>query len=156
MDRNPGTLRSNDSPSRVLPIDKVIGGEKKNATNLGGSILLDKDERELVKKGEGVTKEEMWELLENKRFEKLKDSAVNLQGDLIFNNRCPKCTLMPPCKHYESQDELNSDASNYILSSNFKHHLSPKKRQGLMQAVREQSTQYLRNQQQYDQFEGSG
>ena len=111
---------------------------------------------ELVKKGEGVTKEEMWELLENKRFEKLKDSAVNLQGDLIFNNRCPKCTLMPPCKHYESQDELNSDASNYILSSNFKHHLSPKKRQGLMQAVREQSTQYLRNQQQYDQFEGSG
>lgn len=38
----------------------------------GGSILLDKDERELVKKGNEVTKEEMWELLEQKRFEKLK------------------------------------------------------------------------------------
>ena len=78
MDRNPGTLRANDSPNRVVPIDKLIGGDKKAATNLGGSILLDKDERELVKKGEGVTKEEMWELLENKRFEKLKDSAINL------------------------------------------------------------------------------
>lgn len=78
LDRNPGTLRASDSPNRVLPIDKVMGVEKKGATNLGGSILLDKDERELVKKGEGVTKEEMWELLENKRFEKLKDSAINL------------------------------------------------------------------------------
>jgi hypothetical protein len=47
-------------------------------SNMGGSILLDKDERELVKKGDDVTKEEMWELLENKRFEKLKDSAINL------------------------------------------------------------------------------
>jgi hypothetical protein len=32
---------------------------------------LDKDERELVKKGTEVTKEEMWKLLENKRFKKL-------------------------------------------------------------------------------------
>jgi hypothetical protein len=45
---------------------------------MGGSIILDKDERELVKKGDEVTKEEMWQLLENKRFEKLKDSAINL------------------------------------------------------------------------------
>jgi len=35
--------------------------------------LLDKTERELVKKGPEVTKEEMWELLETKRFEKLKE-----------------------------------------------------------------------------------
>ena len=102
MDQNPASLRSNESPVRVLPIDKVLGGEKKQMSNMGGSILLDKDERELVKKGDEVTKEEMWELLENKRFEKLKDSAINLQGDLIFNQRCPKCTLIPPCKHYES------------------------------------------------------
>jgi len=32
-----------------------------------------------------VTKEEMWKLLESKRFSKLKESAVNLQGDLIYN-----------------------------------------------------------------------
>lgn len=106
-------------------------------SNMGGSILLDKDERELVKKGDDVTKEEMWELLENKRFEKLKDSAINLQGDLIFNQRCPKCTLIPPCKHYDGPDELNNDAGTYLASSNFKQHLSPRKRQGLMQAVRE-------------------
>lgn len=60
MDQNPASLRSNESPQRVLPIDKVLGGDKKEIKNLGGSILLDKDERELVKKGDDVTKEEMW------------------------------------------------------------------------------------------------
>lgn len=42
---------------------------EKPAIFTGGSILLDKDERELVKRGDDVTKEEMWELLENKRFQ---------------------------------------------------------------------------------------
>jgi hypothetical protein len=95
---------------------------------MGGSIILDKDERELVKKGDDVTKEEMWELLENKRFENLKDSAINLQGDLLYNNRCPKCTLFPPCKHYENQNHLLSEAQKLISSNNFRTHLSPIKR----------------------------
>ena len=42
------------------------------------SILLDKDERELVRKGDEVTKEEMWALLEAKRFAKLREGTVNL------------------------------------------------------------------------------
>ena len=42
------------------------------------SILLDKDERELVKKGDEVTKEEMWALLEEKRFAKLREGTVQL------------------------------------------------------------------------------
>ena len=88
-----------------MPLDRVIGEDKKGA-NATAAILLDEDERKLVKKGEDVTKEEMWELLENKRFENLKSSAVNLQGDLIFNKRCPICTLMPPCKHFNSQEEV--------------------------------------------------
>lgn len=100
MDQNPNTLRGAESPHRVIQLNHVLGGQKKKISNLGGSIILDKEERELVKKGDDVTKEEMWELLENKRFEKLKDSAINLQGDLLFNNRCPKCTLFPPCKHF--------------------------------------------------------
>ena len=45
---------------------------------VAASILLDEDERRLVKKGDEVTKEQMWELLENKRFDNLKSSAVNL------------------------------------------------------------------------------
>ena len=118
-------------------MDQVLGPGKKKVSNLGGSIILDKDERELVKKGDDVTKEEMWDLLETKRFERLKDSAINLQGDLLYNNRCPKCTLYPPCKHYESQEHLLSDVGNYLTSNNFKTHLSPVKRQGLMAAVRE-------------------
>ena len=51
---------------------------EKPAIFTGGSILLDKDERELVKRGDDVTKEEMWELLENKRFQTIQKEAVNL------------------------------------------------------------------------------
>lgn len=112
----------------MVPIDQALGPQKKKISTQGGSIILDKEERELVKKGDEVTKEEMWELLENKRFEKLKDSAINLQGDLLYNNRCYKCTLYPPCKHFESQEHLMNDASKMITSTNFKTHLSPQKR----------------------------
>lgn len=100
---------------------------EKAAIFTGGSILLDKDERELVKKGDDVTKEEMWELLENKRFQTLKQQAVNLQGDLIYNKRCPKCTLMPPCKHYGSQEEIVNEANKFMNNTNFKQYISPKK-----------------------------
>jgi len=92
----------------------------------------------LVKKGPEVTKEEMWELLEAKRFEKLKESAVNLQADLVYNQRCPKCTLMPPCKHYESSDHIMNEATKYLHSDNFKTYLSPRKLQGLSHALRDQ------------------
>ena len=70
----------------------------------------------------------MWHLLENKRFQQLQESAVNLQGDLLYNMRCPKCTLMPPCKHYGSPEDLLASARTIVASDNFKSHLSPKKR----------------------------
>lgn len=79
----------------------------------------------------------MFHLLENKRFKELKGSAIKLQGDLLYNRRCPKCTLIPPCKHYESPDDILADARNFITSDNFKSHLSPKKRQSLMRAVKD-------------------
>ena len=71
-------MQYSDAPRKVVPIDKVMGAGEAVGSNLDSSILLDKDERELVRKGDEVTKQEMWELLENKRFEKLKSSAVNL------------------------------------------------------------------------------
>ena len=66
------------------------------------SVLFDKDERDLLKMGDSVSGEQMFHMLETKRFKELKGHAVNLQGDLLYNRRCPKCTLIPPCKHYES------------------------------------------------------
>jgi hypothetical protein len=66
---NPSSLRLEGS--KKLHLLKEVIPEKKPIYT-GGSILLDKEERELVKKGNDVTKEEMWDLLESKRFEKLK------------------------------------------------------------------------------------
>lgn len=46
----------------------------------------------------------------------------------MYNKRCPKCTLLPPCKHYESSDNLVKDSLKFLESDNFKDHLSPTKR----------------------------
>lgn len=29
-----------------------------------------------------------------------------MKGSLVNNGRCPKCTLKPPCKHYEKIEDL--------------------------------------------------
>jgi len=59
MANNPSVLRELDSPGRsqaqVHNLNERVTERKKET-----SILLDKDERELVKRGEEVTKEEMW------------------------------------------------------------------------------------------------
>jgi len=56
LNTNPSLLKDIDSPGkRVIGLDQLVP-ERKNGT----SILLDKDERELVRKGDEVTKEEMW------------------------------------------------------------------------------------------------
>lgn len=122
-----------DGTKKIKKLNDII--PDKPAIFTGGSILLDKDERELVKKGDDVTKEEMWDLLEEKRFKTLKQEAVNLQGDLIYNKRCPKCTLIPPCKHYVSQEEMVEEANKFMNNTNFKKYMSPKKMQGLNKAI---------------------
>ena len=42
------------------------------------AFALDKDERELINLSNNLTKEEIWEKLEEKRFNQLKQAAVNL------------------------------------------------------------------------------
>jgi len=37
----------------------------------------------------------------------IKKNAGIMKGGLANKGRCPKCTLKPPCKHYESMDALN-------------------------------------------------
>ncbi len=66
IESNPGSLRVLDGTKKLTKLSDVI--PEKAPIFTGGSILLDKDERELVKKGDDVTKEEMWDLLEKKRF----------------------------------------------------------------------------------------
>ena len=64
IDSNPGSLRNIDSPSRVRPLSNVIRDKDNGSNGVPESILLDREERELVKKGDDVTKQEMWDLLE--------------------------------------------------------------------------------------------
>ena len=48
----------------------------------------------------------------------LKNAALGMKGTLVNNGRCPKCTLKPPCKHYEKIEDLPS--SNEVAGSSSK------------------------------------
>ena len=47
-------------------------------------------------------------LLENQKLLELKAAALSMKGSLVSGGRCPKCTLKPPCKHFERAEELPS------------------------------------------------
>ena len=134
LKHNPSTFQTLDTPSKKLVSLNEVTPQKQPSK----AILLDREERALVKKGEQVTKDQMWDLLEAKRFQSLHQNAVNLQGDLIFNRRCPKCTLVPPCQHFSNPEQIMDEANKMIISSSFKSNISPRKIQGLMIAMREQ------------------
>lgn len=56
VDSNPSALRTKDSPNKVQPLSELIGEKPGKARGVHpGSILLDKDERELLRQGENVT-----------------------------------------------------------------------------------------------------
>ena len=48
----------------------------------------------------------------------LKNAALGMKGTLVNNGRCPKCTLKPPCKHYEKIEDLPT--SNDVAGSSAK------------------------------------
>lgn len=58
LDQNPAVLRAKDSPNKVQPLSELIGEKPGKARGTQpSSILLDKDERELLRQGENVTQE---------------------------------------------------------------------------------------------------
>ena len=100
---------------------------------------LDKEEREIIAKGPKMTKEQIWELLERKRFQELQKAAINLTSELLVYRRCPKCTLVPPCAHYETPDKITQEAPRIMASPSFKDILSPQKRNNLLKMVKSQN-----------------
>ena len=50
--------------------------------------------------------EEIDRRLRVERHDTRKKAACNMKADLIREDRCPKCTLKPPCKHYESAEHF--------------------------------------------------
>ena len=105
MSQNRSEKKSRQGSTELTPAERVanmspIKGAKISAPRF--NYALDNEEREIIAKGKDLSKQEIWALLEKKRFAELKKASVNLQGKLLINSRCPKCTLIPPCKHYSS------------------------------------------------------
>ena len=59
-----------------------------------------------------MTREQMWAAIETKRHGELKRHGIALSTNMIAMARCPRCTLQPPCKHYQSTDEIIADVYN--------------------------------------------
>ena len=103
---------------RVARVAPLKGGAK--IPNSRFNYALDNEERDIIARGKDLSKQEVWALLEKKRFQELKKASVNLQGQLLTQQRCPKCTLVPPCKHYRSINHLANEAQRYVYSDSFK------------------------------------
>lgn len=59
-------------------------------------------------------------LYEHQKISEIKYKAASMKGTLALNGRCPKCTLKPPCKHFQSLEELNNSVSVTDQKSNAK------------------------------------
>ena len=63
----------------------------------------------------------------------------------MVHRRCPKCTLMPPCSHYESSEKIAMDAQKVMNSEKFRETLSPAKRNTLLKMVKSQPMTHMQN-----------
>ena len=50
--------------------------------------------------------EKLDEKLNEERHAKRKQQAADLKAKMSLNGRCPKCTLIPPCKHYQTSESF--------------------------------------------------
>jgi hypothetical protein len=57
---------------------------------------LDQEEKLIINRAAHMSREQLWEILEQKRYDDFKNKAIALQGQMVGQARCPKCTLMPP------------------------------------------------------------
>ena len=44
--------------------------------------------------------------VQNQKLDEIKNCANELQSVMIFQGRCPICTLIPPCRHYQSSADF--------------------------------------------------
>lgn len=66
-------------------------------------------EAEIAYKCKGLThlsKFQILKRLEDLRKDRIRRSAAQVKADCIAKDRCPKCTLKLPCKHFESVQEI--------------------------------------------------
>ena len=91
--------------------------------------FLDLEEKEILESMQVMTREDLWNLLEKKRFEDLELKTVKLSGLMIAHSRCPKCTLPPPCNHFESTVAISLDAAKILNIDKYKQAIAPAKRE---------------------------
>lgn len=87
-------------------------------------------------KSDTMSRGEVWEQLEKKRYDDLKRKAIMLQGECLAKARCPVCTLQPPCKHYTSVDEIVSKAKHIINQPEYLQAISAVKRENLLRQLK--------------------
>jgi hypothetical protein len=51
--------------------------------------------------------------------------------------RCPKCTLAPPCQHYETIEDITNEASRIVHTKEFKQAIPASKRETILKLVKD-------------------
>jgi hypothetical protein len=58
---------------------------------------------------------------------------------MLAKARCPVCTLQPPCKHYNTADDIVSDAHKIINQPDFKEAINASKREKLLNQLKRET-----------------
>jgi len=125
-----------DHIKKLKPLASSFPRQKLNFT-------LDPEEKSIISRANELSKEEIWDLLEEKRAQDFKRTGITISADCLGKARCPLCTLMPPCKHYTNGEEIMQDAYKVVNQPEYKKALPVAKREKLIRDLKRQLNQEL-------------
>ena len=91
-------------------------------------------------RAQDMSHEEVLDLLQAKLFSDLKKNATQLRADMMGKARCPTCTLVPPCQHFQSQQEIVTSASKIMGQKDFRDHVPAYKRDNTIKQLQKAAT----------------
>ncbi|OMJ65743.1 hypothetical protein SteCoe_37691 [Stentor coeruleus] len=113
-------------------------------------ISLFKD-KQFLEEAANYSNEQLTKFILAKRYDSIRDAGNKLSSTLSKNNRCPKCTLPLPCKHYikektnsftvlsnEGNNAFNiQDEGRSSFKTLFEQYIDPKKEKKRLKLLEE-------------------
>lgn len=74
--------------------------------------------RDLRKRSPDYTSKQLRQIIEAQNLSQMKERGVPLKPSLTHEPRCPRCAVVPPCKHYEDSSQITTHDLVHHFSRN--------------------------------------
>ncbi|OMJ85199.1 hypothetical protein SteCoe_13511 [Stentor coeruleus] len=81
-------------------------------------ISLFKD-KQFLEEAINYSNEQLTEFILAKRYDSIRDAGKKLSSTMTKNNRCEKCTLILPCKHYTGEKTISFAIQSNLSDNTF-------------------------------------